>query len=192
MVSPPTLPINHPWNQPWKSRSKAGVRTYNALRYGDCWTMDPSVPVVSTNYAAIIADKSHSLWTEHTVCLPGGISAVTGMVKLLPIWMKNNAIWHFSSNQALKIEPHINGCYWNPSTNRSTRRNLWVVWCFLPCRLGSGPYTHFFYLGNWDKLFLRNIYIAIFGVANHGLFDYMTLLSILSCLVSNVCFNRIV
>ena len=44
-----------------------------------------------------------------------------------------------------------------------------------------------YYLSNWNKLFLRDIYISIVGVANYGVLDNMTLLFILSCLVSNVC-----
>ena len=50
----------------------------------------------------------------------------------------------------------------------------------------------FHYPGNWNKFFLKDLYIPIVGVANNGVLDDMILLFILSCLVSNVCFNCIV
>ena len=49
-----------------------------------------------------------------------------------------------------------------------------------------------YHLGDWNKLFLRDIYTPIVGVGNDGVLDDMILLFIISCLVPNVCFHCII
>ena len=72
------------------------------------------------------------------------------------------------------------------SRSRNKCRKLRVGWCVSSWRHWICSICSIYYLGYWDRLFLRNIYIRVVGVL-----DVMILVLIFFLLVSNVCFKCI-
>ena len=57
------------------------------------------------------------------------------------------------------------------SMSRNKRRNLWVGWCVSSWRPWFLSIYSIYYLSNWDKLFLRDIYMPKVDVANDVVLD---------------------
>ena len=82
----------------------------------------------------------------------------------------------------------------HPVISRSGKKswNLWYGRCVSSWRHWFWSLHSICYLRNWDKLFLRYVYTPVVVVSIDGVLVDMMLLSILSCLDSNVCLNCII